>query len=180
MQPPPPRAVTAGDYHRHFLIPANEKILQWVTPAALLLVFILQFFPWIGVYAGSVPLTTQGAWGAAFGIFQSQPIVFTLIAIAAVPTIWLFNRNMTPRTLFTRICLGALLGGALGNLTDRLRLGRVTDFIDVGVGDLRWPAFNIADSAFVVGIFALTVVVFLLEQGRRSNAEEPRGESRYA
>src|SRR6266700_1928412 len=48
MPPPSPRPVTAGDYHRHFLIPANEKILQWVTPAALLLVFILQFFPWIG------------------------------------------------------------------------------------------------------------------------------------
>ena len=120
--------------------------------------------------------------GAAFGIFQNQPLVFTLIAVVAIPTIWLFNRNMSPQTLFTRICLGALLGGALGNLTDRLRLGRVTDFIDVGIGDLRWPAFNIADSAFVVGIFALTVVVFLLEQGRRSSpdGQQPRGESRYA
>jgi hypothetical protein len=70
MQPPPPRPATQGDYHHHVLVPANEKILQWVTPAALLLVFILQFFPWIGVYAGSVPLTTQGAWGAAFGSFS--------------------------------------------------------------------------------------------------------------
>ncbi len=118
--------------------------------------------------------------GAAFGIFPNQPIVFTLIALIAIPTIWLFNRNMTPRTVLTRVCLGALLGGALGNVTDRLRLGRVTDFVDVGVGDLRWPAFNVADSAFVVGIFALTVIVFLLEQGRRSHQEEPRGESRYA
>jgi hypothetical protein len=69
LPPPPPRPVAPGDYSHHVLIPANEKILQWVTPAALLIVFILQFFPWIGVYAGSVPLTTQGAWGAAFGSF---------------------------------------------------------------------------------------------------------------
>src|SRR5262249_30217679 len=67
--PPPPRSVSPGDYHHRFLIPANDKILQWVTPAALGLIFILQFFPWIGVYAGNVPLTTQGAWGAAFGSF---------------------------------------------------------------------------------------------------------------
>src|SRR5206468_3275827 len=66
--------------------------------------------------------------GAAFGILPNQPIVFTLIAVVAVPTIWAFNRNMQPRSLLSRICLGALLGGALGNLTDRLRLGRVTDF----------------------------------------------------
>jgi signal peptidase II len=117
--------------------------------------------------------------GAAFGIFPNQPIVFTLIALVAIPTIWMFNRSMSPRTTLTRVCLGGLLGGALGNLTDRLRLGRVTDFVDVGIGDLRWPAFNVADSAFVVGIFALTVLVFLFDQ-RRAGGDEPSGDRRYA
>jgi signal peptidase II len=119
--------------------------------------------------------------GAAFGIFPNQPIIFTLIALIAIPTIWTFNRTMSPRTLLTRICLGALLGGALGNVTDRLRLGRVTDFIDAGIGDLRWPAFNVADSSFVVGILTLTLIVFVLEQGRRSKAtDDSTGDRRYA
>lgn len=117
--------------------------------------------------------------GAAFGMFPNQPMVFTLIALVAIPVIWTFNRTMSPRTRFTRTCMGGLLGGALGNLTDRLRFGRVTDFVDVGIGDLRWPAFNVADSAFVVGIFALTVLVFLFDQ-RRSNEDEPSGDTRYA
>lgn len=117
--------------------------------------------------------------GAAFGIFQNQPIVFTLIALVAIPMIWWFNRTMSPRTLLTRACMGGLLGGALGNVTDRLRFGRVTDFIDAGIGDWRWPAFNVADSAFVVGIFLLTVLIFLLDQ-RRSGADEAARDQRYA
>jgi hypothetical protein len=65
--PPPSKPVPPGDYQHHVAMPANEKILQWVPPAALVLIFILQFFPWIGVYAGNSPMATQGAWGAAFG-----------------------------------------------------------------------------------------------------------------
>lgn len=98
--------------------------------------------------------------GAAFGIFPGQPWLFTIIAMIAIPILWYFNSTISPRTLLTRICLGALLGGALGNLTDRIRLGYVVDFVDVGVDSLRWPAFNIADSSFVVGIFLLAVFVF--------------------
>lgn len=117
--------------------------------------------------------------GAAFGIFPNQPIVFTLIALIAIPTIWWFNRTMTPRTWLTRACMGALLGGALGNVTDRIRFGRVTDFVDAGIGDWRWPAFNVADSAFVVGICLLTVLIFVLDQ-RRGRADETAGDRRYA
>jgi signal peptidase II len=53
------------------------------------------------------------------------------------------------------IALGFVLGGAIGNLIDRVRLGRVTDFIDVGIGNLRWPTFNLADSLIVVGIIII-------------------------
>jgi signal peptidase II len=133
----------------------------------------------VQVLSDYVRLSYTTNTGAAFGMFQSQPIVFTLIALVAIPVIWTFNRTMSPRTILTRACMGGLLGGALGNLTDRLRLGHVTDFVDVGIGDLRWPAFNVADSAFVVGIFALTVLVFLFDQ-RRSNQDEPAGDRRYA
>ncbi|HEV8634770.1 MAG TPA: signal peptidase II [Chloroflexota bacterium] len=101
--------------------------------------------------------------GAAFGILPSGSALFTVIAVVAVPVIWYFNRTMRPRTVLTRICLGGLLGGALGNLTDRLRHGYVVDFVDAGIGTLRWPAFNVADSAFVVGVIALSLYMLFFE-----------------
>ena len=108
--------------------------------------------------------------GAAFGMLPSGSLLFTIIAIVAAPVIWYFNATMRPRTLLTRICLGGLLGGALGNLTDRLRHGHVVDFVDVGIGDLRWPAFNVADSAFVVGVIALSIYVLFFEEKEGSDA----------
>lgn len=108
--------------------------------------------------------------GAAFGMLPSGSVLFTLIAIAAVPIIWYFNATMRPRTALTRVCLGALLGGALGNLTDRLRHGHVVDFVDAGIGDLRWPAFNVADSAFVVGVITLSLYMLLFEGERDATA----------
>ena len=53
--------------------------------------------------------------------------------------------------------LGLILGGALGNLYDRLRLGEVIDFVDVGFGSHRWPVFNVADIAVTVGVFLLLI-----------------------
>jgi signal peptidase II len=109
--------------------------------------------------------------GAAFGIGQNRSYVFTLVAVIAIPAIWFFNRSITPRSLLTRLCLGGLLGGAMGNLVDRLRLGYVVDFVDVGIGDLRWPSFNVADSSFVVGIAVLSIYLFLTDPGRQAPAE---------
>ena len=110
--------------------------------------------------------------GAAFGILPSQSTFFALVALIAIPTIWYFNRTLTPRNLLTRICLGALLGGTLGNLTDRLRLGYVVDFVDVGVESVRWPAFNVADSSFVVGIIVLCGYMILFDTSERRARDE--------
>ena len=55
--------------------------------------------------------------------------------------------------LFLRSGLTLILGGAAGNVVDRIRLGKVVDFLDLHINDLHWPAFNIADSAITVGIF---------------------------
>jgi len=119
--------------------------------------------------------------GAAFGIGQNRSLVFTVVALVAIPAITLFNRSVTPRSLLTRLCLGALLGGTLGNLVDRLRLGYVVDFVDVGVGDLRWPSFNVADSSFVVGILVLSIYLFLTDPARgREREAADRPDQRYA
>ena len=69
--------------------------------------------------------------------------------------------------------LGLILGGTLGNFIDRVRLGYVTDFISVGIGSLRWPTFNVADSSIVVGILALVVLAVLLRPATGRGATAP-------
>lgn len=102
--------------------------------------------------------------GAAFGILQGQGgflIVTTLIGLAAI---LLYYRYPPFDHLLVPIAVGMMLGGAVGNLLDRLRLGRVTDFIDFPM----WPAFNLADTSIVVGISALLLgYAFLPPRPRR-------------
>ena len=69
--------------------------------------------------------------------------------------------------------LGLLLGGAIGNLIDRVRIGQVIDFVDMGIGDMRWYAWNISDAAVFVGILVLFAAALLGDRsgsGRRSGA----------
>lgn len=68
----PSRPIVAGDYQHSFLIPATEKIIQWVPVGALALVFVLQWFPWVGIYAGNTPLVTQNAYGTALSIVSQD------------------------------------------------------------------------------------------------------------
>ncbi len=91
--------------------------------------------------------------GAAFGILKDQTgflIVTTIIGLAAI---YLYYRYPPFDHLVAPIATGMMLGGAVGNLLDRVRLGRVTDFIDFP----RWPSFNVADSSIVVGIVILLI-----------------------
>jgi signal peptidase II len=67
------------------------------------------------------------------------------------------------------LSLALILGGALGNLTDRIGTGRVTDFLDFGIGTMRWPVFNIADSCITVGI-----ILFIITSAKRKDKETRR------
>lgn len=64
-------------------------------------------------------------------------------------------------TKFDAVIWGLMLAGALGNFIDRLRLGYVVDFIDMGIGNARWPTYNLADSALVIGMILLLIKLFL-------------------
>jgi signal peptidase II len=95
--------------------------------------------------------------GALFGIFRDQALLFGLVSLGVVMLIVLYHAR-SGRNLYVSIALGLLLGGALGNLLDRFRLGYVVDWIDVGLGDLRFWTFNLADAAVSTAIFMLIVM----------------------
>ena len=90
--------------------------------------------------------------GAAFGLFPGSRGPFIVISVLAIAVVLNLFLREAYRGLHHRVLLGCILGGAIGNLIDRVRLGWVVDFIDVGAGEWRWPVFNIADSAVTLGV----------------------------
>jgi signal peptidase II len=113
--------------------------------------------------------------GAAFSLFQGGQVFFLVVTLLAFGLIAYFQREFRGRGALLHVVLGMILGGTLGNLIDRFRLGYVTDFISVGIGDLRWPTWNVADASLVVGIGALVVyLTFLDHSPARAEAREQR------
>jgi signal peptidase II len=95
--------------------------------------------------------------GALFGLFRDNAVLFGVISVAVVGLIVAYHAR-AGRSPYLSIALGLLLGGALGNMTDRLRLGYVIDFVDAGIGSLRWYTFNVADTAISAAILMLIVL----------------------
>lgn len=114
-----------------------------------------------------VRFTFQVNTGAAFGLLQDQGIFLVLVAVAVIGVILFYHRFLGQDGILIRISLGLMLGGALGNLVDRLRDGFVTDFIDFQV----WPIFNIADSSISVGV-AILAYYLLFRQPKPEPAAE--------
>lgn len=105
--------------------------------------------------------------GAAFSLLPGATWLFVPITVLALLMVAYFHRQFRDRGPWIHVVLGAILGGALGNLTDRLRLGYVVDFVSVGLGDLRWPAFNVADPSVVIGIGLLVIYLTFVDERRR-------------
>jgi signal peptidase II len=96
--------------------------------------------------------------GAAFGMFKNfGGSVFIGVSVVAIIVIIVFLVKGT----YSQFGLTLLLGGAIGNLIDRIRFGKVVDFIDISVGEHSWPAFNVADSCLTVGIIIILVPLFI-------------------
>jgi signal peptidase II len=98
-----------------------------------------------------VSLTYVTNTGAAFGMFPDYGGIFMVIAVVVVVVIVIYYRYLPGDQWLVQISLGLQLGGALGNLLDRLRYGHVIDFIDFKV----WPVFNVADSSVFIGVVIL-------------------------
>ncbi len=104
-------------------------------------------------------LTHVRNFGAAFGLFYRQRALFMgamLVLVVAVAVLWKEIVRVGSSAVWASACV---LGGALGNFLDRIRLGYVVDFVDVGF----WPVFNVADSAIVVGTAVLSYVILRAE-----------------
>jgi signal peptidase II len=107
--------------------------------------------------------------GAAFGLFPDRGMLFVVVAVVVIAAIVAYYRYLPSDRLLVRASLGLQLGGALGNLLDRLRYGYVVDFIDFKI----WPVFNLADSSIVVGV---VILAFYLLREQEAGHPEPSGD----
>lgn len=179
------------DHPAHFLFPAGdqplrkpgfgEKLLPFVITGFVL--FLDQFskflvetrIPLYGYWApipaleNILRLTHTANTGAVFGLFQGTGMFFAGLAVVVAGAIVYFNLTLPGGQWMLRIALGLQLGGALGNLTDRLRQGHVTDFIDVG----PWYIFNVADMAIVGGVI-LFGILMILEERKQQKSTPPK------
>ena len=106
--------------------------------------------------------------GALFGLFRENALLFGIVSLGVIGFIVAYHAR-SGRSAYMSVTLGLLLGGAIGNVTDRLRLGYVVDFVDAGIGDLRWYTFNVADAAI-----SFAIILLILVAVRPTFAEAPK------
>lgn len=112
---------------------------------------------------GFLRITHTFNTGSIFGLFQGQNTPLILVSFIGVGVLILLYRTQRYPTGLLRLSLGLQLGGAFGNLVDRVRLGHVTDWVDVG----PWPVFNVADASIVSGLVILAWLFIMAERSSR-------------
>ena len=155
----------------HFLIAilviVLDRMSKWLVAGSI------NLHDSVSVLPGFFRLTHVQNSGAAFGLFAESSsewkvgilILFSILALAVVSALlWKNSHSMTT----TGVGLALILGGAVGNLWDRLLTGHVVDFLDFYLGSYHWPAFNVADSAIVIGALLLVAEILFA----RSPAEQ--------
>ncbi len=144
---------------------ALDQLTKWLIANSL---EIGQSFAPIPALSNLFAITHVTNTGVAFGLFKEAGTFFIFVAVVVITVIVSYLRKLPKDQWLVRIALGLQLGGAFGNLVDRLRLGYVVDFIDFKF----WPVFNVADSAIVIGVVLLAVAMW--REGRPpSRSQEP-------
>jgi signal peptidase II len=157
-------------YLPYILLMAAIVLLDQGTKA--LLVRALDLHTYVPLVSGLLSLSHVRNRGAAFGLLSDwdlpyQSVLLAVLSVTALVAIAAYFVRLPARARLPRIALALVLGGAVGNLVDRVRLGYVVDFIHVYWREHQWPDFNVADSAITVGV-ALLVLDIL-----RSRDPEP-------
>lgn len=119
----------------------------------------------VTIVDGFFDLTHVKNRGAAFGLFASiespfRALLLNAVAFLVFVGILVYAFRSSPGSTRLQVGLALILGGAVGNLMDRVRLGSVTDFLDFSIGAYRWPAFNVADSAITIGVLLLALDIW--------------------
>jgi signal peptidase II len=154
----------------HVLIAAVIAVSDQVTKA--IVVRELPLHGSVTVIPGLLDLTHVRNTGAAFGLlnavdFPYKPLVITAVALVALVAIAVYASRYADDTAMTRVALGLVLGGAIGNLIDRARQGYVVDFVDFYWHGWHFWAFNVADAAITLG--AIVLILDVLGAGRRAS-----------
>ena len=131
-----------------------------------------------GDITGLVNLTHVRNRGAAFGILSdaelpNQSLLLALVGVAALGAIVAYSAKLPSTSRLPQTALALVMGGAIGNLVDRMSLGYVIDFVDVFWGRHHYPAFNVADSAISVGVTLLVLDMLRSPEPQASVAETP-------
>jgi signal peptidase II len=121
---------------------------------------------WLTPYARIVHWNNSGA---AFGSFQNGNSIIMVLGIAVIGAILYYYPRVEARDWTLRLAMALQMGGAAGNLIDRFRMSRVTDFISLG----SFPVFNVADSAITIGVIVLLLGVWLRERSPRLRSLPP-------
>ncbi len=158
----------------HIIIAASvvlfDQMSKWLVAQKIAL------YDGVDIVPGLFRLTHVQNQGAAFGLFSDSTsewkvamlVLFSVAALAVVSALLWKNGNAMNTTA---IALSLVFGGALGNLWDRVTSGRVIDFLDIYHGSHHWPAFNLADSAIVIGALLLLSEIFLAPQDEKAGEQ---------
>jgi signal peptidase II len=118
----------------------------------------------VSVVDGLFNITYVRNTGVAFGIFSTitspaKSVLLSLFTLVAAIVVVVYSLSTPVRNRLLQMALGLILGGALGNLYDRLRFGYVVDFLELYFRNYHWPSFNVADSAISIGVCLLAIEI---------------------
>ena len=155
----------------YLLLVAAVVVLDQATKA--LVVRTIALHDYVPLVDGLLSLSHVRNHGAAFGLLADwnlpyQSLLLSALSLVALSAIATYFVRLPAAARLPRLALALVLGGAIGNVLDRLRLGYVVDFVHVYFREYQWPDFNVADSAITIGV-ALLVIDIL-----RSTESEPR------
>jgi signal peptidase II len=114
--------------------------------------------------------------GGIFGLFGGSALILAASSTFVIALIFVYQWREGSRTFWPlSLALGLLLGGAIGNFLDRVRLGAVIDFVDMGIGDWRWYTFNVADAAISTSLLILVLLALFGERLSARLEHKPAG-----
>jgi signal peptidase II len=152
----------------------DQLVKQWIT----------QYFTHGGRQYSSIPLLgnileliyVQNR-GVAFSLLEGRESLYVLVALAVAVVVWLYWRLRNSPSALIKVIFGLIIGGAIGNLIDRLRLGYVVDFIHFQIPAIgfSFAVFNVADSSITVGVILLIAVLMFSSGPTTAPAEQPSG-----